>query len=262
MHSARLAFLDIWTGFVRHHLWRTVAWNEIRQRYRRSFIGPFWLTLSMGIMVGALGFLYAGLLRQPTEEYIPYLAVGLILWTFISSIIMEGCTVFINAAGIMRQIAIPLTVHVYTYIWRHVIILIHNFVIYIIVAIIFELKASFSIFLLLPALILYIVNAVWIGVFFGILCARFRDITMMIGSLVQIMFFFTPVIWMPEIIPDRQWVVQYNPAFHFIEIARAPLLGYVPTWQNWIVSVSLTFVGIGMAFELFRRYRPRVVYWA
>lgn len=260
--TSTLALRDIIQGFSRHQLWRTLAWNDIRQRYRRSLIGPLWLTLSMGIMVAALGFLYATIFRQPLDEYLPYLAVGLILWTFLSSLIIEGCNTFIAASGIIRQVSSPLTTHVYFLVWRNTIVFFHNFAIYVIVIIVFQINPGYNILYALPAVALYIIIGLWTSLLLGILCARFRDIAMMIGSLVQIMFFFTPVIWSADIIPDRQWVVEFNPFFHLIEIARAPLLGNTPRWESWVISAVITLIGITITFGFFRRYRSRVVYWA
>lgn len=259
--ATELAIKDIIEGFGRHQLWRALAWHDIRQRYRRSFIGPFWLTLSMGIMVSALGFLYASIFRMPPGQYLPYLAVGLIIWGFISTLIIEGCATFINAAGIIRQIPAPLTTHVYMNLYKNIIVLLHNSIIYIVIVLVFNVPISAAALLIFPAILIYVVNGMWISIFLGLMCARFRDISMMVASLVQIMFFFTPVIWSPEIVPERQWVIEYNPFYHFLEIGRAPLLGTAPDIMNWATSLAITAIGSVVTFLLYRRYRSRIVFW-
>ena len=67
-------------------------------RYRRSLIGPFWLTLSMGIMVGTVGLIYGQLFKVEASSYLPYLTVGLLVWGLISSCISDGCQTFIEFA--------------------------------------------------------------------------------------------------------------------------------------------------------------------
>jgi ABC-type polysaccharide/polyol phosphate export permease len=55
--SFMLAMKDIKQGvFISLPIWNMLAWQDIKQRYRRSVIGPFWLTISTAIMVFSLGF--------------------------------------------------------------------------------------------------------------------------------------------------------------------------------------------------------------
>ena len=84
------AVADLVDGLGRWELWSTLGWHDIRQRYRRSVVGPFWLTLSMGMMIGGLAYLYAGVFGQNIGTYFPYLALGMIIFTFISSLVTEG----------------------------------------------------------------------------------------------------------------------------------------------------------------------------
>ena len=55
---------DILTGMCSLRIWGTLGWHDIKQRYRRSVLGPFWFTLSTAIMVGVLGALYSSILNQ------------------------------------------------------------------------------------------------------------------------------------------------------------------------------------------------------
>src|SRR2546421_12753681 len=92
------AVADLTEGLKLWELWCSLGWHDIRQRYRRSIVGPFWLTLSMGIMVAGLAYLYAGLFGQDVESYLPYVATGIIIFTMISSLASDGSTVFIGSA--------------------------------------------------------------------------------------------------------------------------------------------------------------------
>src|ERR1700682_1541938 len=119
------ALADISGGFRLTHVWGVLGLHDIKQRYRRSTLGPFWLTISTGIMVGTMGVLYARLMSQDINEYLPYLAVGLVLWTFISSTTNELCLTFIGAENLVKQVKLPLTAHVTRVVWRNVLILAH-----------------------------------------------------------------------------------------------------------------------------------------
>ena len=73
-------------------VWWLVALSDIRQRYQRSLFGQFWLTLSMGVTIGAIGFVYSVLFHQDMATYLPFLGVGIVCWGLIAAIVTEGCT--------------------------------------------------------------------------------------------------------------------------------------------------------------------------
>jgi ABC-type polysaccharide/polyol phosphate export permease len=127
-------FLD---GLRRWELWGTMGWYDVRQHYRRSVLGPLWLTLSMGIMVGALGYLYGGLFGHSMQDYLPYLALGLIFWAFLASFMTEGCTVFTAAAPFIHQVNAPLSIYPFRLLWKNLIILAHNALVFLGIAVLF-----------------------------------------------------------------------------------------------------------------------------
>ena len=256
-----LALFDLIQGVRARHLWHLLGWQDIRQRYRRSVLGPFWLTLSMGVLVGALGLLYGMLFKVEISEYVPFLALGFIVWALISSVITEGCQVFINAESIIKQVGLPLSVHVYRLLWRNLLILFHNALVFVVVAAIFGAWPGWAGFLALPGLVLLCLNGIWVALLIGIVSARFRDVPPIVGSIVRICFFVTPIIWMPELVPARAMVLEFNPFYHLLEVVRAPLLGEVPALSSWIAVLSMTAAGGVLALAFFRRYRWRIAYW-
>ena len=256
-----LALFDLVQGARAHHLWYLLGWRDIRQRYRRSVLGPFWLTLSMGALVSALGFLYGMLLQVEIAEYVPFLALGFIVWALISGVITDGCQVFINAESIIKQVGLPLSVHVYRLLWRNLLILFHNALVFVVVAAVFGVWPGWAGLLALPGLVLLCLNGIWAVLLFGIVSARFRDVPPIVASIVRICFFVTPIIWMPELVPQRAVVLEFNPFYHLVEVVRAPLLGEVPGLSSWIAVLSMTIGGWVLAFAFFRRYRWRIAYW-
>jgi lipopolysaccharide transport system permease protein len=242
-------------------IWGTLGWHDIRQRYRRSVLGPFWFTLSTAIMVVVLGALYSTLLQQEITNYLPFLAVGLVVWQYLASIINEGCTSFIGSAYLIKQIRLPLTVHACRIVWRNFVILLHSLPVVIIMLIAFGRMPGSELLLLPLGLMLLLLHGVWIGIALGILCARFRDIPPIVTNLVQVAFFFTPVMWSPEILKDRAWVAEYNPFYHMIEIVRAPIIGRPVHLDSWLWSLALLVIGFAFAQFLMQRFRNRVPYW-
>src|ERR1700722_10697440 len=127
--AANVAWHDIWDGLHKSWFWGALAMQDVRLRYRGSIIGPFWLTLSMAIMIGAMGLLYSKLFNQDVSTYLPFLTTGLIVWNFISSQINEGCQTFIGAQSLIQSVSLPYSIHVYRQVMRGVIMLAHNLVI-------------------------------------------------------------------------------------------------------------------------------------
>jgi len=259
----RLAMIDIIEGVYLYRLWMLMAWQDIRQRYRRSVLGPFWLTISTGIMVGALGFLYAGLFNQPLSEYLPHVGAGLVVWALISQTVNDSCEVFINSEVEIKQMRLPLTVYVWKSIWRNVVIFLHNSLI-LFCFLFFGADKSFWALITVPFAILVIaLNGYWVGIFVGICCTRFRDIQPIVQSVVQVMLFVTPIMWKPEALESsgRLWIAMYNPVFHFVEIIRAPFMGGHIPLTSWAFVLSITVIGSILAFWFLTKYRHRLAYW-
>lgn len=257
----RRAVDDIRDGVKSIHVWPTLGWLEIRQRYRRSMIGPFWLTISYGAMIAGIGPLYGILLGQDMSTYLPYLAVGFVGWFLISSLLTDGCNAFIAAEGMVKQIKLPLTVHVLRVVWKNLIILAHNLVIVLAVIALYRPGVTWHVFLAPLGVLVVALNGVWFGILFGLLCARFRDIPPIIASLVQLAFFLTPVIWRPDMLGGNRWAAEWNPLFHFLEVIRAPILGYAVQAQSWGIVLGITLAGFGVSLVMFSRFRRRIAYW-
>src|SRR5665213_629180 len=134
----RLAFEDTWSGLRLWRVWFILGWSDIVQRYRRSVLGPFWLTASMAVMVLSLGLLYGQLFKVAVSNFIPFICVGLIVWGLISSILNEAGSVFVASESFIKQIKLPYTLYVWKFVWSKTIIFAHNFIIYLAVLIYFE----------------------------------------------------------------------------------------------------------------------------
>jgi ABC-2 type transport system permease protein len=252
---------DIVEGWRRKSLWGTMGLQEIRQRYRRSKIGPFWLTLSMGIMVLALGTLYGTIFGQELSDYLPYLSAGFVIWGLISGVILDGVSAFIQGEGLIKQLPAPLSIHIYRVGWTNLIIFAHNIVIFFLVSLWYGKYPGWSLLLVPPAILVILLNGIWIGLLFGLLSARFRDIPQIVGSVVQVMFFITPVMWKMEMLPGRAIIVDVNPFYYLVEIVRAPLMGSLPSVQIVLGAILITLAGWGLAMLFYTALRWRLPYW-
>ena len=263
------AFGDLAEGWRQRELWGHLGWQDIRQRYRRSLLGPLWITISMAVTAVALGILYAGLFGNPLETQLPYILVGFIVWGFISGCINEGSEVFVANEGLMKHLPSALSLHVYRLVWRQVLFFAHNLVVYAVMIVIFPQPLKWTDLAAIPAFGLLIVNGVWVALLAGILSTRFRDLVPISQSIVQLMFFLTPIVWIYSdllnnpnpAVAERARIAEFNPFLHFIEIIRAPMLGQDQLLHHWLVVLGITVGGWVLTLLLLRRYRSRVAYW-
>ena len=259
--AAYIISTEIIAGFRAWRIWMVMSWDDIRQRYRRSVLGPFWITLSMGVFILLLGIIYSRLFHTPLEHYMPFLTVGYVVWGFISSTTSEACNVFYESAGIIKQIKLPFLIYVMRVVWRNFIVFLHTIVIYIPVAMYFKVPLTPITLLALPGLLLLLSNQVWVTIVLGIFSTRYRDMLPIITTLIQLMMFATPIMWMVGSAENLRLVADANPAYHLIEVVRAPALGMAPQTLSWVVVISMTIVGWALASALMVSKARRIVYW-
>jgi ABC-type polysaccharide/polyol phosphate export permease len=159
---------DAYQGFRAWRLWSALGWNDIRQRYRRSVLGPFWITISMAVLVAVLGYIYSHIFKMEIQTYLPFLALGFIFWGFLSSTITESCEAFRENNRIIKQIKVPYSVHILRVLWRNLIVLLHTISIFIPISIIFSLMPSPDILLVIPGLLMLCINLAWLGLFLAV----------------------------------------------------------------------------------------------
>ena len=255
------ALADFRAGLLLWRLWVRLGWNDILQRYQRSVLGPFWLTISTAIMVIALGILYAELFKAPIHDFLPFLCVGLLVWNMLASFLTEGGTLFTGSESYIKQIRLPYSVYVYRSSWSKLVIFAHNFVIYFGVLIYFQIWPGVTALLAIPALMIVILNGALANLCIGIISARFRDVPQVINSFVQIVLFITPIFWKPELLKNHPYIADFNPFYHLVEIVRAPLLGNLPSQGTCLAVVVITLVNLGVTGAFFTRFRSRISYW-
>ena len=179
----RLAFADIVDGAKLWRLACMLGWFDIRLRYRGSMLGPLWLTLSTAVLVGALGVLYSTLFKMALRDYLPFLAISQILWSFISTTVAEGCTCFTAVDAVVRSVRMPFVLHAMRSVVRNVAVMAHNLIVIVVVYAYFDLWPGLDLLLTIPAMLLWLLNALAVTLLLGAFCARFRDVGPIVGSV-------------------------------------------------------------------------------
>jgi ABC-type polysaccharide/polyol phosphate export permease len=259
--AADIVAAEIFDGFRAWRVWTILGWDDIRQRYRRSILGPFWITLSMGVFILVLGVIYGRLFHTDLTTYMPFLSAGYILWGFISAVTNDSCGAFHEGGRIIKQIKLPFTTYVFRVIYRNFIVFLHTIVIFIPVAIYFKVAPDWKMLLALPGLFLVVINVTWVATTLAIISTRYRDVQQIVTTIVQLMMFATPIMWLASSLGDAIIVAEVNPAYHLIEIVRAPMLGEAPELRSWLVACGLAVAGSLLATGLLVRKSRRIVFW-
>ena len=257
----QMAVRDLTSSFQRIGLAWSLAWHDIASRYRGSVLGPFWITLSMALMVLGIGFLYASLFHLPVEQFLPYVALGIVFFGVMTGTINEGCDTFVQAAGMLSQTSLPMFTFVWRTVFRNLINLGHHLVIVVAMLIYYGEWRTANVPLAAVGVVLMLLNASWASMLAGIASARFRDIPQIVMSVMQFAIFMTPVFWLPDRFGKHQAVLDFNPFYHLLQAVRAPLLGDTVTLHSYTVLVALAVGGWALTFLIFARTRRRIVHY-
>ena len=253
-------FEDMFGAFSLLPLALTLGWLDIKLRYRGSILGPFWLTISTAVMIGALGGVYGTLFHMDLSSYLPFLALSLVLWGYISTLLNEAPSIFSHNASALHAMRMPLMVNVLRMIVRNALVLLHNVVVVVLVFAYFQVVPR-NMLSILPALLLWMADSMAICVLLGLLGARFRDMPPLVSSVIQICFFVTPVIWKPSLIHSGAQYLLLDPFYPLLEIIRAPLLGEVTSMSVWMAALVHSLLVWILAIGFLARFRARVPYW-
>jgi ABC-type polysaccharide/polyol phosphate export permease len=174
-------YAAMWTDVVRGltavPIWSRLGWRDVRLGYRRTLIGPFWTTLNLGLFIVMLGIIWSHLWKQDPKSYIPFVSSGMTAWA------MRGTSVFVAGQPLIRELPISYTMLACALVWRNLIAFGHNFIIYVAVCLYAGVEASWSIFLIVPGLVLMCLNGIWVALLLGLACIRFRDIQQLVTTI-------------------------------------------------------------------------------
>jgi len=258
----RTATKDLGRALKAWRIWVLLGTNDIRQRYRRSKLGQFWITATIAATVVGLGIVYSAIFKQSIEEYLPYVAAGFVVWFLITGMITEGCTAFLDSEGYAKQLTVPLSVYVLRTWFRVLITFAHNAIIVPFVWLIFLVPVGWACCLVIPGVCLIALNGLWIMLLLGTLCARFRDLPQIISSFVQVLFFVTPVMFRSDQLPaSGRAAMDLNPFAALLAVARDPLIGRVPSALEYELVIGTLLFGWAMAVPVYGRFRTRIIYW-
>jgi len=285
---------DLVTSFKNTRIWFALGLNDVVARYRGSVLGPFWITLTTAVFVLGIGLLYAGLMNVPVDRYIPWMTTGLVVWSLISQVVLEGADAFVAASDVLRQAALPAPLFVWRVIWRNVLTFVHQLPVLIIVGLWFGYLLHVRLGEAAIGFALVLINVSWFALAFAAICARFRDLKQILASLIQLLFFLSPVLWIPNEMrglsghptaaspvaqvlallhgptggePLHLRSVAYlllmalNPIVHMLDVLRGPLIGEPFHLHSVLYLLASALAGWAFTLVFLAKVRRRIVHY-
>ncbi|OXS55923.1 hypothetical protein B1A99_22115 [Cohnella sp. CIP 111063] len=240
--------------------WIYLGWIDIKGRYRRTVLGPFWLVATTFLSIAMMGVIYSTIFKVEINEFIPYIAAGIVAWYFISGVIMESCNGLISNKFLLLSKPIPIFLINMRILSRHVIIFFHNMIVLILCLLYFGRLQDVLIFPTILGIIFNCAIVIALGIFLSLICARFRDIVQVITSLINILFLITPIVWNKKVLESRDFLAEWNLFSHLVDLIRSPLLGQIPSIESYTISFAF-FVFIALLAYISSRKLRNFMYW-
>jgi ABC-type polysaccharide/polyol phosphate export permease len=254
---------DLSEGIRRWQSWSYLAVASVKNQYKRTVIGPWWITLQTAAYVLGLAILFGAIFHEPLDEFVPYVAVGFIGFTLLSGLTRRGAEVFVNNSSVIKSTRQPLSVLVFRVVTIELLQFAHNMIIVLIFLLFGLVHPAASILLIFPAVLLIMINGVAVGLWLGPTVARFRDVGPFVVSILQMLVFFTPIFWRVDTLhPDnRAALVGWNPYAYLLGVFRDPLLGDPLKATTYVGAGVITLANLVLAAVIFSRARSRLPYW-
>lgn len=238
-----------------------ISLTDLRSKYKRTILGPFWVVLGLAAGSIGLGFLWSVLWNVPTAEMLPRITVGFLVWILISSTIVEGSNSLISQEVLIKNIKLPFSFFPLLSLCRQVINFVHSLLIIIVLYLFFPLENYGNIIWFFPALIITLINMFLLTFLLAVLSSRFRDIQPLIAAIMPMLFFLSPVLFRIQQTESISWLMWLNPLTYVISILRDPLLGQKPEMIFFVVMSAFTVVLYIFLAILIKKKINNIVYW-
>lgn len=238
-----------------------LAKNDLSLRYASSALGPFWITGQMLIFVLGLGFVFSGVFDTPIQEFLPYLAISITFWTFFSACMTESTMAILDGNAFIKDRGVPPSTFVIKVYIRNIYMLGHNIVVPLVIFIVFSKFSFINIIMALPGIVLFIAVSGLLMAPISLFTTRFRDFRPVVESVTQLGFLITPIMWHPDVVSGRAYIVDFNPLAVLLSLWREPILtGQMADLRTWVVSFSILLGSVLLNYFASRFYRT-CVFW-
>jgi lipopolysaccharide transport system permease protein len=244
-------------------VWWHFGMADVRNKFAKSFVGPAWLLLNLLLWVGGIGVIYAALFQQDVGKFLPFLAIGFVVWGFLTQSLTEGGNAFVNAEGYIKQFTFPKQIYILRVIVNALIPFAIGMLIAIGVLLVLQRPFGFAMLWALPGVAIVLVANFLHATIMAYMGARFRDLPHGLSALLQVLFFVTPVFFTTDVLQKRglDFVYAYNPLYYLIEVVRYPMVNLAAApMEIYAAAGAYLAVLLIVALAVASRLDRRIVY--
>ena len=253
---------DIHAGWTLRKSWWALSRQAIKVSYRRTTLGPLWITLQQIAFIVGISLLYSQLFKVKSADMVPLVAFGITFWGFLTSCITGAASDFIQNSQSIKSTTLPISFYIFASVSQQFLIFLHSAIVLIPLAFLINSTPRFICFITVPvAVFCAVLNAFSLGLWLGPLSARYRDISASIPIIIQLAMFLSPIFWSPTLLGGRDWIVNYNPIAWMIETFRAPILGGDMRIDLWVRLAIFTCLNLALGITVMHRVRDKITYW-
>ncbi len=217
--------------------------RELKARYRGTLLGYFWSLLNPLLLLAVYTVVFTLVIPARTPTHVPYplfLFAGLLPWLFASGALLDGAVVLPDNGPLLKKVVCPPEVFPAVTVISH---LVHHLLAVPILllgmavaALLGAMRFPWTALLLPFALVPWVVAVAGLVLAASALAAHFRDLKDLLHNLLNLVFFVTPIIYVPEMIHVGvlRRAVLLNPVTPLLTLYRdVALLGEVPGPARW-----------------------------
>ena len=238
-----------------------LALLDIKIRYRNTILGPFWSTLSLGVTLVILGFIWTKVFSINHYEYIPNLYLSYIFWVWISDTLTDSITVFNENKDIVHNYNIPIFFLNFKIVIRNFFIFLHNFPLIFAIFYIYKIELGFNILFFIIPIFLTLTFLFFLSIIISIACSYFDDFKQATLIFIKIFFYITPILWLPEMLGDKQFLLFYNPFFHIIELLKNTLLSPTLLINSFLMVVIMNVLTLIFSIIIYKTLNKKIIHW-
>ncbi len=261
MQYSKRSWRELWAGIFSFDIWFKLSVIDIVSRYRRTLLGPAWHVLAHSATIIGITLLYSRILHQDWQTFVLYVSAGLTIWSLLVLPFTDAPLMLTRYKTLITAYDTPISLHIMRAVSGYFLTFLHNMVVFVAVIAFVKMPLNGYSLYFIPALVVIMIAVTGLTMILSVFGARFRDLGPAATVVTSILFLLTPVFWNRSQTLGVEWITDINPFYHFIEIARAPMLGHAPNPENWAVATTLAVLLFLAGIFTVTSNRSNIAYW-
>ena len=240
-------------------LLKTNITKDIGGKYKKSFLGVLWSFLNPLLQIAVYAFVFQVILKSNIENYAVYLCCGLVPWQFFSSVVIRGAATMVDNGNILKKVYFPREVLPVSLVTSEMVNFLISTIIILGFVIFGGIGLSFNLVWYFVILAIQYLVSIGIALIVSSITVYFRDLLHILGIIIQLLFYATPIVYAVEQVPEKFiWVMKLNPMSYLITSYRDIFyFKTAPSMHNLLIAFAMGIVLIGVGLFTFKKLEKR-----